>query len=297
MSQWRLLQTDGEVHPLSAADQETLARLGVELVRLHSRSREEFLELAAGVDAILNSDFRITADLIPALRKCRLISRYGTGLDNIDVKSATSAGIAVANVPEFCTDALADRTFTLVLACACNLSYLNRYVREGDWGQRLRAVPLAVELRGKTLGLIGFGRIARAVADRAKGFGLGVCASDPYVDGEFMLARGVRQATLEVLLADSDFVSVHVPLPQETRHLLDAGRIALMKPTSILINTARGGVIDEPALKRALQERRLRAAGLDVFEQEPVDPKNPLFSLDNVMVTPPLQRPHPGSHR
>ena len=289
MSELRLVHTDWHQHPLSAADKETLAQLGVEVMTLNSRTRDEFLELAGSADAILNSDFQITADLMSALKKCRLIARYGSGLDNIDVKAATAMGIAVANVREFCTDAVADRTFTLLLACGCNLLFLSRYPREGKWG--LKGLSFAMELKGKTLGLIGFGRIGRAVADRAKGFGLAVTAYDPYVGDECMQAHGVRQTGLEELLARSDFISLHVPLTEETRRLLDKGRIGLMKPSCILINTARGSVVDEAALVRALQEKRLQAAGLDVFEKEPVDPANPLFALDNVTIT-----PHCGAH-
>ena len=289
MDKFCLVHTDWHQHPLSAADQLALAELGVEVVLLNSRSREEFLGLAASADVILNSDFRITADLMSALKKCRLISRYGSGLDNIDVEAATRLGIAVANVREFCTDAVADRTFSLLLACSCSLALLNRYPREGEWG--LKDLPFAIELKGKTLGLVGFGKIGRAVADRARGFGLAVIAYDPYVGDECMQAHGARRADLEGLLAHSDFVSLHAPLTEETLHLLDEGRIGLMKPSCILINTARGRLVDEGALLCALRAKRLYGAGLDVFEKEPPDPGNPLFALDNVTVT-----PHCGAH-
>lgn len=284
MMPFLVIHTDWDQHPLSDDDQKSLAQTGIEVRRLESSSREEFLDIAGKACGVLNADFPITADLISALKVCRIISRYGTGLDNIDVKAATRLRIPVANVPDFCTDAVADRTLLLLLACAGNLVKLDRYVRARRWG--LKEIPYAWDLWGKRLGLIGFGKIGQAVAARAKGFGLAIGAYDPYLNREVFEAHGVEQVNLEVLLQTSDIVSLHLPLSDESKHLLDRTRIRLMKRPSILINAARGGIVDSAALAEAIQERHLFAAGLDVLEKEPPPCDCPLLSLENVVITP-----------
>jgi D-3-phosphoglycerate dehydrogenase / 2-oxoglutarate reductase len=275
MSLHLVVHTDWDQHPLSPEDIKILRKMDVEVHPLNPRTNPAFLEIAGRADAVLNADFPITAELLSALRKCRVVSRYGSGVDNIDVQAATRLGIPVANVPDFCAEAVATRALLLAL---------NDYVRNGRWG--LKGLPFALELRGKILGLVGFGKIARAVCMQAKGFGLEVMACDPYVDDRVMKTYEVRPCDLDTLLRTSDLVSLHLPLAKETRHILSEGRLGLMKRSSILINTARGALVDQQALVKALQQHRLYGAGLDVFEAEPPDTHHPLFALKNVVTTP-----------
>lgn len=284
MSPYLVVHTDWHQHPLSSQEIEILRQMDIEVQPLAPRTDGAFLQVAARTDAVLNADFPITAELLSALQKCRLISRYGSGIDNINVQAATRLGIPVANVPDFCAEAVATRALLLILACSCSLLELNDYAKGGKWG--LQGLPYALELRGKTLGLVGFGKIARSVAIQAKGFGLEMIAYDPYVDDSVLKSFDVKPSDLDSLLRTSDFVSLHLPLSEKTRHILSTPKLALMKPSSILINTSRGALVDEQALTAALQERRLYAAGLDVFESEPPNVGHPLFGLKNVVITP-----------
>ena len=283
MFQFRVLHTDAESHPLSKEVMDSLHSVGATIVPMKG-GLEGFLAAAGDADAVLNSDFRLSADRIVKLRRCRIISRMGTGVDNIDLRAAASQGILVANVPVFCTEEVANRAFTLLLACACRLIPLDRSLREGEW--RSPKVPNTVQIEGQTLGLVGFGKIARAVAKRAQALGMEPAAYDPYVAPSDMEREGVKPCALDSLLSVSDFISLHPPLNDSTRHLIDREALALMKPTAILINCSRGGVIDEAALIAALQEGRLAGAGLDVFEIEPPSVDNPLLKMHQVIVTP-----------
>lgn len=213
------------------------------------------------------------------------IVRTGIGLDTVDLAAATRHGVCVSHVPDFCYDEVADTAMTLLLAVARKVRLADRHVRGGSW------VPSSLlpmrRLRGQTIGLVAFGNIARMVAERARGFGLRVLAFDPYVDAGAMARLGVEKVeTLEGLLAQSDIVSLHTPLTEETRALIGATAFAVMKPGAILINTSRGKVVDEPALIEALRSGRLAGAGLDVLWTEPPAKDNPLFAMDNVVLTP-----------
>lgn len=281
-----VIHTDRD-QPVAPIDLERFEELGVRLVSIDSDA--EFLAAAPQAVAVLNSGFRLTAPLIQALDQCRLISRYGSGVDNIDVAAATRKGIPVANVPVFCVEEVANRCLTLLLACSCRLRLLDAATRDGVWG--VQNIPLTEQIEGQILGLVGFGKIARAVASRAKSFGWRVIAHDPFVSPETAAAEGVELYDLDALLQKADYVSVHAPLTSSTRHLLGASRLRLMKASSFLVNTSRGGLIDEAALIEVLRNRRIAGAGLDVFENEPPAKDNPLFSLDNVILT-----PHCSSH-
>ena len=220
-----VLFTDAD-HTVEAAVHDKLLKLQA---RLHQiRTREEFVQSAGHSIAVLNSGFPITADLIGYLDRCRVISRFGSGYDNIDVSAATRKGIPVCNVPVFCVEEVATRTMTLLLACSCQLLRLDRTARAGVWGAQ--NLPYAQEVAGQVLGLIGFGKIGRAVASRAKPFGFRVIAFDPHVSRHAIESDGVEAFDLDDLLATSDYVSVHSPLTSETRHLLNRRRLGLMKP-------------------------------------------------------------------
>jgi D-3-phosphoglycerate dehydrogenase len=226
----------------------------------------------------------LTAENLPLLPRCGAIIRTGSGTDNIPVAAATERGIIVANTPDALTDAVADHTIGLLLDVVRQISAQDRAVRGGAWDRR-RYGP-RWHIQGQTLGLIGFGRIPRLVARKLAGFALTYLAYDPYVGAGEMAAQGVQAAGLDDLLARSDFVLVHCPLTRETWHLLGERELRLMQRTATLINAARGSVIDEPVLVRALQEGWIAGAGLDVLEQEPPDWSNPLLQLDNVVITP-----------
>ncbi|MGH2368783.1 MAG: C-terminal binding protein, partial [Chloroflexota bacterium] len=209
-------------------------------------------------------------------------------IDGVEV--ANEKGIVICNVPDVFVDEVANHTMALLLACIRWIVPVAQYVKEGGWGQRGRGRGRPQgsihRITGETLGLIGFGNIARAVAKRAAGFDLKVMAYDPYVSRDVFERHGVRQATLGQVLQDADFVSIHVPLLPQTRHLIGAPQLALMKQDAILINTARGPVVDEAALIEALKNGQIMGAGLDVTEKEPADPDNPLLQMPNVVMTP-----------
>ena len=223
-----------------------------------------------------------------AAPKLRAVISRSIGVNHIDLEAATRHGVMIGNVPDLCTEEVADHTLMLLLACYRRLSYAVAQLREGQpnrW-EILRAPRPWPRLRGLTAGLLGFGNIARAVAVRCQAFGLRVIAHDPYVDPQMADRAGVELVSLDDLLRDADYLSVHVPLNPATRHLVDAAALAKMKRTAFLINTARGAVVDEAALVQALRDGAIAGAGLDVFEVEPPQPDNPLLSMPNVLATP-----------
>ncbi len=222
----------------------------------------------------------------------RIISQYAVGYDNIDVECATKHGVYVTNTPNVLTEATAELTWALILAAARHIVKADRYVRSGEWYRSGTGwhpeLLLGLELRGKTLGIIGFGRIGRAVARiGAKGFGMKVLYYSRHrAAREVEEEIGARYADLDTLLKESDVVSIHVPLTPETRGMIGERELQLMKPTAILVNTARGAVVDTDALVKALREGWIAAAGLDVFHEEPLPPDHPLTRLENVVLAP-----------
>jgi D-3-phosphoglycerate dehydrogenase len=234
-------------------------------------------------EILLVTWYQVTAEIIQQLQRCRVIIRIGVGYDNIDAEAARARGIAVCNVPDYCKGEVADHAIALALAQARSLPFLDRCVRERDWKPRLPHPMPSFEVMN--FGVLGYGRIGRLTIARARGFGFRLIACDPYIPTSDF-PSDVRRCTLDELLAEADILSVHVPLTQETRHLLNANRLATMKPTAILINTARGFVIETAALAAALESGRLAAAGLDVFEEEPLPPDDPLLSCPNALLTP-----------
>jgi len=233
---------------------------------------------------------RIDRALIEQATRLRVISNVAVGFDNIDVAAATARRIPVGNTPDVLTEATADLAFALILACARRIVEADRYVREGRWRTWDPSLLLGMELHGATLGIVGYGKIGRAVARRAAGFGMRVIyATSRPADVSADPARGAVQpqpAGLDALLRESDIVSLHVPLTDATRHLIGAPELRAMKPSAILINTARGAVVDQPALARALREGWIAAAGVDVTEVEPVPPGDPLLDAPNLTILP-----------
>jgi len=279
-----VLNTDPSNHPLEEEFRQQIEEAGGTLVDLDPPSDEQFAVHAREAFALLCSDFPLTAERIAMLDRCQIISGLRTGLDYIDVPAAKARGIIVTNVPEFCTEEVADRAWLLLLACACDLLGRDRSVRSGVW--REHGLDFHAPVGDRTLGLIGLGKIGRAMARRAKASRMKVVAYSPPEPDKVFAEQGVERMDLDVLLAKADYVSLHCPFTEKTRHLIDARRIGLMKPTAVLINCARGGIVDQAALVAALKERRIAAAGLDVFDPEPPGKDSPLYSLDNVILTP-----------
>ncbi len=285
MPAYRVVVTD-HIFPSRKIESHSLAEsLGADLVFCTDSSEETLERETRDADAVLVTFAKLPARVIEGMSRCRIIARYGVGVDNIDVGAATRRGIAVTNVPDYCTDEVSDHALALLLTLTRKTVLLDRQVHQGGWDFRLyRPIP---RLRGAVLGLIGYGQISRKLAAKARALGMQVLVFDPYVEA----APGVDLMELEPLLASSDFVSIHCPLTPETRHLINAARLRLMKPTAMIVNTARGGIIDEEALAEALQEGRIAGAGLDVLETEPIRPDHPLLQIDRCLIT-----PHCGFH-
>jgi glyoxylate reductase len=231
---------------------------------------------------------RVDADLLDAAPSVRVVANMAVGYDNIDVAAATQRGVAVTNTPGVLTEATADMAFALILAVARRITEGERAVREGRWGPWHPSFMLGRELDGATLGIVGLGEIGRAVARRAPGFGMRVIYNSRTPKPEAERELGLQHRSLDDVMRESDFVSVHVALTPETRGLIGARELALMKPDAYLINTSRGATVDQAALIDALQAQRLAGAGLDVAAVEPVPPGDPLLALENLVITPHL---------
>ena len=239
-------------------------------------------------EVILTTWIRFPAEEIRKFERCRLIVRYGIGVDTIDLDAATECGIVVANAPNHCVAEVADHSAALILSSLRRVPWFNQQVRAGSWRAAQRAEKSMPRLASQTLGLIGLGKIGRQLLKRMVPFGFRIIGYDPYLSEEAIRALGVEPVTFTQLLREADIVSLHVPLMPTTRHLINAEALALMKPTATIVNSSRGGVIDEAALIQALQEGRLFGAALDVLQQEPPAPDNPLLSFDpyRVIITP-----------
>ncbi|WP_297475889.1 D-2-hydroxyacid dehydrogenase [Thermococcus sp.] len=270
--------------PLHEKAIEVLEKAGFEVVYEEYPDEERLIELVKDVEAIVvRSKPKVTRRVIEAAPKLRVIGRAGVGLDNIDLEAAKERGIKVVNSPGASSRSVAELVFGLLLAVARKIAFADRKMREGVWAKKQ---CMGIELEGKTIGVIGFGRIGYNVAKIANAFGMRVLLYDPYPNEERAREVGGTFASLEDLLKESDVVTLHVPLVDATYHLIDEERLKLMKPTAILINAARGAVVDNNALVKALQEGWIAGAGLDVYEEEPLPKDHPLTRLDNVVLTP-----------
>ncbi len=280
-----LVAVTDHVFPTLDQERELLARAGHEL-RFDSNATtpDEVREAVAGAQGVLNCYARMPAEVIRDLERCVVIARYGIGLDTIDLDEATRKGIVVTNVPDYCIDEVSDHALALIMSLARGVALLDRRVRSGSWSPS-DACPLH-RLRGRTIGLVGFGRISRALAAKVAPLGFRVVTTDPFVPDDAVRDAGAEPMTLEELLHDADVVSIHAPLTAESHHLIGKEQIAMMKPGAILVNTSRGPLIDVDALRAALAEGRLGGAGLDVLEVEPPPADDLLLHRDNVIVTP-----------
>jgi D-3-phosphoglycerate dehydrogenase len=280
-----LVAVTDHVFPDLEQERRLLADAGHELrFGSNAASVEEVREAVTGADAVLNCFAPMPAEVIRSLERCVIIARYGIGLDTIDLDEATAKGIVVTNVPDYCIDEVSDHALALLMSLARGVTLLDRRVRSGSWTST-DARPIH-RLRGRTLGLVGFGRIARALAAKVAPLGFRVVTTDPFVPNEAVRDAGAEPATLEELLVAADVVSIHAPLTPDSRHLIGEAELAMMKPGAILINTSRGPLVDLDALRAALAGGRLGGAGLDVLEVEPPAADDPLLHRDDVIVTP-----------
>jgi D-3-phosphoglycerate dehydrogenase / 2-oxoglutarate reductase len=278
-----LVGVSDSVFPNLEPARAVLATIGAELRLAEEPKVDAILRVARDADGLLVTYAKITAEMIRQMKRCRIISRFGIGVDNVDIAAATAAGIVVTKVPDYCIDEVSDHAMALLLAAARKIPFANARAQTGHWD--LRAVVPIHRLRGGVLGLVGFGRIPQLVAPKAKAFGLKVVAYDPYVPPEVFARAGVEGVAFADLLKMSDYISIHTPLMPETNRLFRAEVFAQMKPTAYLINTARGPIVDEADLARALDAGQLAGAALDVMTQEPPT-GSPLFGRDNVILTP-----------
>jgi D-3-phosphoglycerate dehydrogenase len=261
-----------------------LARVDPELRMAKSASAEDILAVAREADAILVTYARLPGDLLRQLTRCKAIGRFGLGVDNIDIPAAAELGITVTYVPDYCMHEVSDHAMALLLALARKIPLSNKLVQAGRW--EMPAVVPIHRLAGRVLGLVGFGNIPRALAPKAKAFGLRVVTHDPYVSQQALAAAGVESVSFDRLLEISDFVSIHAPLMPATRGLFNAEVFGKMKTGALLINTARGPLVDEDALVSALDSGRLGGAALDVVAVEPLPKDSRLIGRDNVILTP-----------
>ncbi|WP_078553438.1 C-terminal binding protein [Bacillus alkalicellulosilyticus] len=283
MKRFKVVITDYEFATL-APEEEVLSQVDVEFIRVQCKTEEEVIEAAKEADALLNQYAPISRKVIENLPNLKVVSRYGVGVNTIDVEAATEHEVVVANVTDYCMDEVSDHAFALLLACARKIVVLNQEVKKQNWDFKV-SIPI-YRLRGRVLGLIGFGKIPQTLALKAQAFGLKVVAYDPYVPSNVAEEYNVELLELKDLCSMSDFISVHAPLMDATQGMISDEQFNVMKKEAFIINTARGPVIDEQALIRALQLERIAGAALDVLEEEPIPSNSPLLAMDNVILNP-----------
>ncbi len=289
MAKFKVMRVDRQgSSAVMTREAEGLANLDAELTGVDCATEDEIIAAAKDADVILTGGARFTRKVLESLPKCQAVIRYGVGFDTIDVEAATDNNVVVTNIPaaEWCDEEVSNQAIALLLASAKKLGMLNEMTKTGRWAEAKNVQSPMAHIHGQTLGLIACGSIGRMAGEKAQAFRMKVIAYDPYMDKKVAKKSGITLMSLPEVLQQSDFISVHAPLMESTYHLLGEKEFAMMKPSAYVINTARGPVIDEQALIKALQEKRIAGAGLDVFEKEPVDPDNPLLKMDNVICAP-----------
>jgi D-3-phosphoglycerate dehydrogenase / 2-oxoglutarate reductase len=279
------LLTDTDRFPFAPSELEVLTSAGIEPIEVAGHEADDIVSAGAGAAALVVYHACVDEALLERLSSCRVVARCGAGYDNIDAQAARARGVEVVYVPDYAVDDVADHTLALILACARKLLASDRLVRSGEWPAYRELAPMH-RLRGSLLGLLGFGRIARAVADRARAFGMTVVAHDPFLADDEIAAHRVTPVSFEELLRCSDVLSVHAPLTPETRGMIDRDALGLLRPGAILVNTSRGGIVDEAALAALLESGAIGAAGLDVFAAGRPSADHPLLTQAATVVTP-----------
>jgi D-3-phosphoglycerate dehydrogenase len=271
--------------PSLSHERAVATRHGAELREARCKSEADVIAAASGTDVLIVQFAKVTRAAIEKLAPGATIVRYGIGLDNIDLMAARERGVKVAYVPDYATGEVADHTATLILTAVRKIIPLDRSVREGTWDTVGVARPIQ-SFSESIVGFFGFGRIGREVFVRLKPFGFRAIVSDPYADAATLSAVGARAVDLESLFSTADIITLHAPLTEATRHVVNAERLARMKPTAVVVNTARGALIDPAALETALADKRIAGGALDVFEEEPLPANSSLRRFPNVIVTP-----------
>jgi len=286
MAEHIVVYTEREGGPVCGLDEELIRKNGGAVRYGRAADEKERIQIAQGADVIVVGGARLSREFFTALPDLKGVVRLGIGVDNIDFAAATELGIVVGNIPDFCSDEVAEHAIGLALAVARKIVLADRKSRRGEWvpGMDAQLRPMR-RLNGQTIGLIGLGKIGRCTAAKAKGLGLKVIAYDPYANTEAAKAAGITLMSLEELLPQTDILSLHVPETAETRNIINVRTLALLKPGAILVNVARGAVVDETALAAALASGRLAGAGLDVLQKEPIQLPHPLTEFENVVFT------------
>lgn len=279
----KVVITDFE-YPNVDQERKIITKFGAELHACHLKTQDEIAAATEDADAVIVQYATITKEIIARMKHCRMIIKYGIGVNNIDSEAATAKGIYVCNVPDYGVDEVSNQAIAMMLALAKKLPIVTKALKNGEWGYS-STVPL-FRLNGSTLGLVGLGRIPSLVAHKMSNFGMKILAFDPYLSAGEAKKRGAELVNFDTLCEKSDFISIHCPLTESTTHIFNRTAFKKMKKTAFLINTARGPVIEENALVEALATGEIAGAGLDVFESEPVAKTNRLLQMDQVIATP-----------
>ena len=271
-------------------EREILEAAGAEVIALQAKTQEALLDAARDCFGMMNQYARVGAETIEKMQQCRVIARYGVGVDIVDVDAATDKGILVTNVRDYCTEEVADHAISMWLTLARKLPFYDKATKSGVWKWQSGA-PI-YRMRGRVIGIVSFGKIGQAIAERARAFGVEIIVYDPFVSQDLVKEHGGRLVDKAYLLAHADYLIMQAPMTKDTRHFLSYAEFAQMKPNAVVVNTGRGPTIDNKALYKALTENQIAAAGLDDPEEEPAKraswspADNPIFTLPNVLVTP-----------
>ena len=277
---YQVMITDCD-HGSIEEEKEELGHIGAELILAQIRKEEDLIRVCKEADGLINQYAILNRNVLDHLTKCKVVARYGVGVDSIDLKAATDLGIIVANVPDYCIDEVASHAVAMLLTLIRKTVFFDRKVKSSQWD--FRQGPPIHRIQGKTLGLIGCGKIGFEVAKRMSAFGVKVITFDPYLE---KVSEGIELEDFDTVLKESDFISIHCPLNDSTRHLIGDEALKKMEKKPMIINTSRGPIVDEKALIQALEQGLISGAGLDVLEKEPPDDQNSLLKMENVILSP-----------
>jgi len=283
MAKYKVVVTDDRYKNYDE-EKKVLNEIDAELVVADCKTKEEVLEVCMDADGILCNLAPMPAEVIEKLNKCKIISRYGVGYDNVDAKACTKKGIYLSNVPDYCAEEVSDQALALLMCCARKVARRDAQVRKGMWN--IGSSDPIYRIAGKTFAFMGFGMIGKCLYRKIKGLNFSkIMIFDPYLDENTIKSFGAEKVDFETALKEADFISIHMPLNEKTRSIINKEALSLLKKTAIIINTSRGPLIDEEALIGTLKEGRINCAGLDVHNKEPLDRDNPLMSLENCVLT------------
>ncbi|NSW89067.1 MAG: C-terminal binding protein [Firmicutes bacterium] len=283
MARFKVVMTDDR-HKTYEEEKQILSSIDAEVIISNCSTVEEVINACRDADGIMVNLAPITAEVVDKLEKCKVIARYGVGYDNVDVSACTAKGIYVTNVTDYCAEEVSDHALALLMACVRKVARRDAQVRAGKWN--IGSADPIYRMAGKIFTFLGYGMIARTLHRKIKGFNFSrILVYDPYVDAEVIKAAGAEKVDWETAIKEADYISIHMPLNDKTRGIINSETFAMMKPTAIIVNTSRGAVIEEQALINALVSGQINSAGLDVHNKEPLDADNPLMKLENCVLT------------